>query len=311
MARVTRQLLERPLLRLRRSHSSMDSGRLVNSLRLVGLRAVVRALVPIVVAAGLLVLVIANVRVRASWLEAEDGVLWAASAEGVVARELTRDGAGARAGLAPDDLLVAIDGRRVDVPGDVYDALHSARPGDTLTYTVLRGGVQQGLTQLTLHQTPSGYRTLYMVQALVAIFTLLVGCAVRLRRPGDQASLHFFWLSVAFFGVFGFSFSGRLDRLDWVFYWGDVVALLLLPPLFLHFALVFPERPRAWVRTPIGRAVLPLFYLPAGLLGGLRATILMQPAGVQTEGSAATFTTALETLDRIELVLLAAGLLGG
>ena len=35
----------------------MDSGRLVSSLRLVGLRAVVRALVPIVVAAGLLVLV--------------------------------------------------------------------------------------------------------------------------------------------------------------------------------------------------------------------------------------------------------------
>ena len=109
------------------------------------------------------------------------------------------------------------------------------------------------------------------MQALVAIFTLLVGCAVRLRRPGDQASLHFFWLSVAFFGVFAFSFSGRLDRLDWVFYWADVVALLLLPPLFLHFALVFPERPNAWVRTPIGRAVLPLFYLPAFLLGGLRA----------------------------------------
>ena len=64
---------------------------------------------------------------------------------------------------------------------------------------------------------------------------------MRLRRPGDQASLHFFWLSVAFFGVFGFSFSGRFDRLDWVFYWADVVSLLLLPPLFLHFALVFPD----------------------------------------------------------------------
>ena len=94
----------------------MDFGRLLNSLRLVGLRAVVRALVPIVVAAGLLVLVIANVRVRASWLEAEDGVLWVSSAEGVVARELSRDGAGARAGLAVDDLLVAVDGRRSTSP---------------------------------------------------------------------------------------------------------------------------------------------------------------------------------------------------
>ena len=67
---------------------------------------------------------------------------------------------------------------------------------------------------------------------------------MRVRRPDDQATLHFFWLTVAFFGVFAFSFSGRLDALDWVFYWGDVVALLLLPPLFLHFTLVFPERPR-------------------------------------------------------------------
>jgi PAS domain S-box-containing protein len=284
----------------------MDVGRLLASLRLFGLRAVVRALVPVVVAASLLVLVIANVRVRAGWLEAEDGVLWSASAEGVVARELTRDGAGARAGLRVNDLLVAIDGRRVDVPADVFDALHAARPGDTVTYTVLRDGVPHGLAQITLHQSPSGYRTLYMVQALVAIFTLLVGCAVRLRRPGDQASLHFFWLSVAFFGVFGFSFSGRLDRLDWIFYWGDVVALLMLPPLFLHFALVFPERPRAWVRTPIGRAMVPLFYLPAGLLAGLRAAILLEPAG-----TGPGFTAALELLDRVELLVLAAGLLGG
>ena len=108
------------------------------------------------------------------------------------------------------------------------------------------------------------------------MFTLIVGCVVRLRRTGDQASLHFFWLSVAFFGVFGFSFSGRFDRLDWFFYWADVVSLLLLPPLFFHFALVFPERPQAWVRTPMGRAVLPLMYLPALLLGGVRAAHLMQ-----------------------------------
>ena len=57
---------------------------------------------------------------------------------------------------------------------------------------------------------------------------------------------------VAFFGVLTFSFSGRLDLLDWVFYWGDVVAMLLLPPLFVHFALVFPERPDNWARSERG-----------------------------------------------------------
>ena len=76
--------------------------------------------------------------------------------------------------------------------------------------------------------------------AAVGIFTLLVGAAVRARRPTDQATLHFFWLSVAFFGLFTFSFSGRLDRVDWVFYWGDAIAVMVRPPLFVHFALVFP-----------------------------------------------------------------------
>ena len=90
---------------------------------------------------------------------------------------------------------------------------------------------------------PSGTHWLYLALAGVGLFTLLVGTGVRLRRPENQATLHFFWLCVAFFGVLTFSFSGRLDLLDWVFYWGDVVAMLLLPPLFVHFALVFPERP--------------------------------------------------------------------
>ena len=97
-----------------------------------------------------------------------------------------------------------------------------------------------------------------------------MGASVRLRRPDHQATLHFFWLCIAFFGVLAFSFSGRLDTLDRVFYWGDVVAMLMLPPLFLHFALMFPERPDAWARSDAGRPLLPLLYLPALLLGAAR-----------------------------------------
>jgi hypothetical protein len=63
------------------------------------------------------------------------------------------------------------------------------------------------------------------------MFSLLVGASVRLRRPDHQATLHFFWLTVAFFGVLAFSYTGRLDALDWTFYWGDLTAQLLLPPL--------------------------------------------------------------------------------
>ena len=82
---------------------------------------------------------------------------------------------------------------------------------------------------------------MYFVLAAVGLFTLLVGASVRLRRPDDQATLHFFWLCVAFFGVFTFSFNGPFDRLDWVFYWGDAVAMVLLPPLLLDFTAEFPS----------------------------------------------------------------------
>ena len=111
---------------------------------------------------------------------------------------------------------------------------------------------------------------MYYVLAAVGLFTLLVGGSVRLRRPRDQATLHFFWICVAFFGVFTFSFTGPLDRLDWVFYWGDAVAFALLPPLLLHFTLVFPERPAAAGRS-LADVIVPAAYVPGFAIAAARA----------------------------------------
>lgn len=258
----------------------------------------------LVVVACLLSLASANIWLRASWTEAEDGVLWTTRAEGVVAVEVAPLGAGANAGVQAGDLLLAIDGRPVDRAEQVVDSLHRSRAGDRLEYTVLRQG-QEALRHLSLQPVPQGHRSLYFVLAGIAVFTLLVGCSVRLRRPSDPATLHFFWLTVAFFGVFAFSFSGRLDRLDWFFYWADVVALLVLPPLFVHFALVFPDRPTAWARSHAGRTLLPLLYLPAGALGVAKVMAVLRGS------ESPLFTTVLQGLDRLELLHLSAGLVAG
>ena len=139
---------------------------------------------------------------------------------------------------------------------------------------------------------------MYFVLAGVGLFTLLVGASVRLRRPRDQATLHFFWLCVAFFGAFTFSFNGPFDRLDWTFYWGDAIAMALLPPLLLHFTLVFPERP-PWRARPRTDFVLPLVYVSALALSAGRIIAVARGAA---DGPA--LSRALDLLDRAEPLFL-------
>ena len=254
---------------------------------------------------ALLCLAAANIAVRASWTEMEDGVLWTISGDEVVASAVAPGSPAERAALRPGDVLLAIDGQPVESPGDVVAALHASSRGDALSYTVLRLDSQQ-LVTVRVSDIPSGSRPLYYALAAVGIFTLLVGGSVRLRRPDNQATLHFFWLCVAFFGVLALSYSGRLDTLDRVFYWGDAVSRLLLPPLFLHFALMFPDRPDAWARSESGRSMLPLLYLPALLLGGAHVAAVAR-GGVQGEA----LTTVLMLVDRGELLYLGGSLVAG
>jgi two-component system NtrC family sensor kinase len=260
---------------------------------------------PLAVVVGLLCLGVANIAARATWQEVEDGVLWVLRDEGVVASEIAADSAAADVGLRRGDVLLAIDDRPVQQVSDVVQALHSGDEGTSLRYTVLRLGTRE-VVDVRLAPMPNRAGVLYFLLAAVGIFTLLVGGAVRLRRPRDPATLHFFWLSVAFFGVFTFSFSGRLDKLDWVFYWGDAVSILLLPPLFLHFSLVFPDRPRRWRGGDTGRSLVPVFYVPALVLGA--ANII---AIAQSSSNATLSANVIAALDRIELLYLAACFIGG
>ena len=227
------------------------------------------AIVTVAVTALLFGLGVTNLVIRATWHEADDGVLWVGRVEGVTAFGVAPGTPAGRAGIRPGDLLEAIDGQFVERPSDVADLLHRATEGQPVTYRLLRLGTAEAF-EFRLASIPRGNTSLYYVLAPVGLFTLLVGAVVRLRRPNHPATLHFLWLAAAFFGWAAFSFSGRLDRLDWLFYWADAAAVLLLPPLFLHFTFFFPERPRSWATSPFGSRLWQVVYLPALLLGVAR-----------------------------------------
>src|SRR5688572_17459378 len=238
------------------------------------LRPLLRVALPVAVAAALVALAVINMALVKTWRgEPDDGVLWRQQGTDLVAAEVAPGQAGDRSGVLPGDVLLLIDGAEVRDPAEIVALLESAHEGRQVRYVLQRSSAEVPVT-LTLRVQPQVAHDLYYSIALVGILTIAVGASVRLRRPTDLATLHFFWVTVAFFGVLAFTASGRYDRLDYFFDWADVVARLILPPLFLHFSLVFPERPRAWVRTRIGRASLPLLYLPALVLGVSRAAAM-------------------------------------
>jgi two-component system, NtrC family, sensor kinase len=258
-----------------------------------------------VIVVGLLCLAALNMMQRASWSELEDGVLWKASGGEVAAVEIAKGTAGERAGLARGDILLQIGDREIQRVEDVVEVLHTTTSGSRLRYIIVREQTrQQALIEVA--PVPSSPLALYLALAAVGVFSLLVGASVRLRRPDHQATLHFFWLTVAFFGVMAFSFTGKLDALDWTFYWGDLTAQLLLPGLFLHFALVFPDRPDAWVRSDAGRSLLPAIYLPALLLGGVSVAGVISGA---THGDVLTWVASY--VQYAQLLYLAIALIAG
>jgi PAS domain S-box-containing protein len=269
------------------------------------LRPLLSVALPVAIAVALVCLGLINIASVRIWRgEPEDGVLWQTVGTNVVAKEIARGSAGAEAGVQQGDILLLIDGHEVTTDRQVSAAAAAAGVGHSLVYVINRQSAEQPI-RIMLRPMPLTQFGLYYPLAAVGILALMIGAAVRLRRPADPATLHFFWLSVAFFGAFAFHASGRFDHLDYFFWWADVVARLALPPLFLHFALVFPDRPNPWVATDAGRATVPAFYVPAFLLGGSRASLML--SGLH--GTQATHL--LERLEQIEYAYLGACLLGG
>src|ERR1700749_3774116 len=97
-----------------------------------------RSVFAVTVVALLVALGIANVALYSRWHEVEDGVLWTNRAEGVTAAEVDAGSAGAAAGIARGDVLLAVNGSPVQSPSDVIEYLHRGHAGTQLSYTVLR-----------------------------------------------------------------------------------------------------------------------------------------------------------------------------
>src|SRR6266571_2142337 len=231
-----------------------------------------------------------NIVVKATGSLMDDGVFWKSGTGGVVASRVAPGGPAARAGVCVGDILLGIDGEDILSAGQVEAILARHQPGGPAAYSLLRLGDQRGL-EVRIQPLPQGNVTLFYYLSLVGFFSLAVGTIVMLRRPADRSAVHFYTICVLFFLVYSTSYTGRLDVGDWVLFWADLLAVLFLPVVFLHFCLSFPER-----RLKLHRIwLIPAIYMPALALAG---AALASPALLASGGDATTLWRISEAMDR-------------
>jgi two-component system NtrC family sensor kinase len=214
--------------------------------------------------AGLLIVGALNIQQKRLFVIPDDGCSWIQTAAGVVqARVVIDDGPCERAGVREGDILRAINGRDITNDQDVTRALYDLKVYSTAKYSIDRNGAVFDSTAVIIG--PPGQRLvrqrLYL--EIIGIYSFVVGAIVLIKRFPASHVLHFYFVCLISFVLFAYSYTGKLDVLDWAVFWLDTAASVFLPPLFLHFCFEFPFRRKLFRAHS---SLLLLLYVPGAVL---------------------------------------------
>ncbi|HEX4424062.1 MAG TPA: ATP-binding protein [Terriglobales bacterium] len=188
-----------------------------------------------------------------------DGIQWIETNSGLRVERMEANGRAANAGIKVGDQLTAINQHEVKNTASEVGELYRAGVYSKATYSLVRGSVPIDAVVLLMPVDKS----VNQWKRLIALIYLCIGLYVLLRRWTAPSSTHFYIFCLVSFIFYSFSYTGKLNEFDWTIFWGNEVAWLLQPALFLHFVLVFPEK-RNFIRKH--RWVVPAIYIPGLLL---------------------------------------------
>ena len=152
---------------------------------------------------------------------------------------------------------------KIVLVADLEKALYSSGSYFKVYYAITRDGIPLE-TPVEVIPEPSD-RSLADGQRVIGLIYLAIGIFVLFRRWTALRATHFYLFCLVSFALYTLKYTGKLDNLDWMVFWGNVLAESLQPALFLHFALSFPEERLKNLRR---RWLLPLIYAPgAGMFG--------------------------------------------
>ncbi|GAC1433628.1 MAG: hypothetical protein NVS1B11_15660 [Terriglobales bacterium] len=188
-----------------------------------------------------------------------DGVWWFEHTGHLIAARVEAGGPGDKGGIKEGDELTAIDQQNVSDTAALTRQLYRRGPWTKTIYSLVRHSITLDSVVILV---PAD-RSLNNWLRLIAAIYLGIGLYVLLRRWTAPGSTHFYVFCLVSFVFYAFKYTGKFNQFDWTIYWGNVVAWLLQPALFLHFVLTFPER-RDFIRKH--RWMIAAIYTPALLL---------------------------------------------
>lgn len=195
-------------------------------------------------------------------------------------RTVAPGGPADRAGLLSGDRLLALDGRDLDTQVDYHTALADRYDLAPRAYRVRRGG--EVFTARVEPTLPARSRIIWSYGlSLAGVAFLLMGWLI-LSQRGDMVARYFFGLC-ATFAFF------LMDVPDWPSPWymtlkeiARDLAVMLLPVIFLRFALYFPDRTHLTPRTRARHRLLLLPAVPLFLLSLYAEAARLDPAESRT-----------------------------
>jgi PAS domain S-box-containing protein len=209
------------------------------------------------------VFAIFNFRKENQFSSPDDGVSWVEEGGQLVAERLEPNGPAAKSGIKPGDRLSEVNGQEVRDMAGLERQMYRTGVWSKATYSLIRQSVPLDSTVIL---APAD-RSLNNWLRLIALIYLGIGVYVLLRRWTAPGSTHFYIFCLVSFIAYSFKYTGKLNDFDWTIYWGNIVAWVLQPALFVHFVLTFPEKRQFVRRHPW---MLSLVYLPGMLLLGTR-----------------------------------------
>jgi PAS domain S-box-containing protein len=211
-----------------------------------------------------------------------DGVVWVETQGGLRADRVPADSPAYKDGIRAGDVLEAINGQPTPRLASQEQAMSDNGIYDhAATYSIVRPaagshGVEGAAPFPVQVYLEAADRSTDQGSRLIALVYLLIGLYVLFRRWTAPKSMHFYVFCLVSFVLYAFRSTGDPGVFDRVIYWGNLVANMLQPALFLHFAVSFSDPAEAGdgVEVKVPRSLRPvlaaLLYVPGAFLIGLQ-----------------------------------------